>query len=636
VGGVSPLVGAEPQELTRRGHGWLTAFAVAAAVFGCGGPPHDTEVSPPRPGPSVATSTPAPSVSNAGAAQPTQAKQDWVARSNENAKLLLTITSKFAPETSSRYGVDGLDDQIVDLKPGHEPRQRGAYRTVLEELGRRMATENDALVKQDLSILRNAATLAIKRSEVEEKNLVPYRNPTEIAFDSALGLLDDQIVPARRPAIVARFRKYAGMEGGAPIVDLIKAEIVEAMKHAELAMPAKIEVEKNLGNNATMREGIGKLLQKYEIKNYEEPLKLLSEQLAKFDEFVKTTVLPKTRANFALPPPVYAVALEGYGVDLPPAELTVLAHDGFNKIQAEMKVVAAEVAKAKKLPSSDYRDVIKALKKEQLTGDAILQHYKDRLAEVETIIRREKLVTLPSRPARIRLGTPAENAQQPAPHMNPPRLLGNTGEQGEFVLPLEVPREQAKGAPPKGPDAKLDDFTFAAASWTLTAHEARPGHEMQFAAMVERGVSSARAIYAFNSANVEGWGLYSEAIVYPFMPPEGKLISLQLRLQRAVRAFIDPELQQGKWTFDSAKAFLMKEVGLSPAFAKSEVERYTFRAPGQATSYYYGFSKLEALRRELETKLGPKFDAMKFHDFILAQGLLPPDLMRGAALKEFK
>ena len=40
----------------------------------------------------------------------------------------------------------------------------------------------------------------------------------------------------------------------------------------------------------------------------------------------------------------------------------------------------------------------------------------------------------------------------------------------------------------------------------------------------------------------------------------------------------DPELQQGKWTFDSAKAFLMKEVGLSPAFAKSEVERYTGQA----------------------------------------------------------
>jgi uncharacterized protein (DUF885 family) len=152
--------------------------------------------------------------------------------------------------------------------------------------------------------------------------------------------------------------------------------------------------------------------------------------------------------------------------------------------------------------------------------------------------------------------------------------------------------------------------------------------------MVERGVSAARAIYAFNSANVEGWGLYAEEMVYPFMPPEGKLVSLQLRLQRAARAFLDPELQQGKWTFASAKAFLIKDVAISNALATSEVERYTFRSPGQATSYYYGFLKLEELRRDLEARLGAKFEAKKFHDFVLGQGLLPPNLLREAALKE--
>jgi uncharacterized protein (DUF885 family) len=30
-----------------------------------------------------------------------------------------------------------------------------------------------------------------------------------------------------------------------------------------------------------------------------------------------------------------------------------------------------------------------------------------------------------------------------------------------------------------------------------------------------------------------------------------------------------------------------------------------------------------------------KFDQKKFHDFILAQGLLPPDLMRKAVLEDF-
>jgi hypothetical protein len=30
-----------------------------------------------------------------------------------------------------------------------------------------------------------------------------------------------------------------------------------------------------------------------------------------------------------------------------------------------------------------------------------------------------------------------------------------------------------------------------------------------------------------------------------------------------------------------------------------------------------------------------KFDQKKFHDFILAQGLLPPDLMRQAVMENF-
>ena len=138
-----------------------------------------------------------------------------------------------------------------------------------------------------------------------------------------------------------------------------------------------------------------------------------------------------------------------------------------------------------------------------------------------------------------------------------------------------------------GVELKYDDFTFAAASWTLTAHEARPGHELQFASMVERGVSLARAQFAFNSTNVEGWGLYAEWFMLPYMPDEGKLISLQLRMLRAARAFLDPELQAGKLTPEQAMKVLEDDVVCSKAFATEEVERFTFRSPGQAVSYIH-------------------------------------------------
>ena len=122
--------------------------------------------------------------------------------------------------------------------------------------------------------------------------------------------------------------------------------------------------------------------------------------------------------------------------------------------------------------------------------------------------------------------------------------------------------------------------------------------------MLENGVSIARVRYAFNSTNVEGWGLYSEYIVRPYMPLEGQLVSLDYRLLRAARAFLDPELQAGKIQPADAKRVLEQDVVQSPAFAEEEVERYTYRAPGQANSYYYGYTKLIALRKDTEAAHG--------------------------------
>jgi len=550
-------------------------------------------------------------------------------RSDENARILLDVGTEFEPERASALGIESGDERTFDLSEGFRARHVAALLAAKTKLDARRAAETDPLVAQDLSILLRSADLQRREIELTDKTTVPSYAVARMVFGGLKTLLDDQIAPARRVRALARLRRYAGLTpGSTPVADQAKADIVAKLAHSELQLPARIDVEKSLSTSASLRDGIEKLFQKYKIAGYEEAFHALAQQLAAYDEFLKTSVLPRARADFALPPALYALQLEEYGVDIPQADLVAMAHKAFVEIQGEMQKVAAEVARQKGLPSADYRDVIRALKKDQIVGDAILPHYRQRLADIEAIIRREHLVTLPERPARIRLGTPAENAQQPAPHMVPPRLVGNTGEQGEFVLPLSIPAPTGT----KEAEATYDDFTYSAASWTLVAHEARPGHELQFDSMVERGVSLTRALFAFNSTNVEGWGLYSEFITLPFMPAEGQLISLQLRLQRAARAFVDPELQQGKWTFDSARDYLEKEVGLSPAFATSEVERYTFRAPGQATSYFYGFTRLRDLRREAEAKLGARFNALQFHDAILGEGLLPPDLLRASVL----
>src|SRR5262249_4207034 len=238
----------------------------------------------------------------------------------------------------------------------------------------------------------------------------------------------------------------------------------------------------------------------------------------------------KARSDFRLPAEKYALAFEEYGIDLPPAQIAAMAHTAFARYRAEMARLEARIAKATGYPSADYRAVIGELKKKQITGEAILPFYIERLHAIEHIITANDLVTLPNRPAIIRLATAAETAQQPAPHMSPPPLLLNTGQRGEFVLPLNIP--SANG----GAADRYDHFPCDGVAWTLTAHEARPGQELQFDSMAEQGVSNARALYAFNSTNAEGWGLYAEYIMQPYEPVDGQLLTLQLRLLRAARA----------------------------------------------------------------------------------------------------
>jgi hypothetical protein len=553
----------------------------------------------------------------------------WVARSNQNTQLLIDLTAKYSPEGAAAQGVKGLDEQIFALPADRIQRVRADLRKVRQELANRLAGEQDPLVKQDLEILIRSADRDIRSYDAGEKTFLPYIDVAGTVFYGVKGLLDDQIGPERRPAALVRMKKYTGMTSGyTPVVEQAEQRWREKLKTPGLLGPSKEEVEKNLENTNTYLSGIGLLLKKYKIEGYAPAYAKLKEQLTSYDDFVRKEVLPKSRSDFRLPPAIYAIQLESYGADYTPAELERLAHQSFTEIQAQMQQLALKIAKERGFTATDYRSVIRELKKEQLKAGEVLPHYQHRLAEIEDILRTNRLITLPNRPAIIKLATAAETAEQPAPHMQPPPLLNNHGERGAFVLPLET-----QGS--NGTTLKYDDFSFAAASWTMTAHEARPGHELQFDAMVEQGVSLARAMFAFNSTNVEGWGLYSEWFMLPYMPDDGKLISLQFRLLRSARAFLDPELQEGKVTPEQAMQTLESDVVCSKAFATEEVERFTFRMPGQAVSYFDGLTRLLEIRQAAEKAMGPKFDVQKFHDFILSQGLLPPALLRKAVLEDF-
>jgi len=560
----------------------------------------------------------------------TKESKEWVARSNNYTKLLIDIDEKYSPEFGSDEGIAFYDTLVAVPTLANLMAQRKDREKVLSVLRSAKQKESDLKVRQDLDILVSKTELNFRIEDFDLNRKVSFFNPTNTVYGGIKTLLDDQTPVDRRKAAVSRLRKYAGLQTGyVPITTILKERTISQMSKPGIIYPSRQNMEVILSRNANMVSGIQELFIKYKIDGWEEPYAAMKKELEEYDKWITDNLVPKGRTDFRLPPEEYKLNLETYGIDIPPAEIAKMAHAAFTSIQNQMKPLAEQLAKKYNLPSSDYRDVIRFLKKDQIIGDSILPLYESHLAVIEDIIRKQQLVTLPNRPAIIKIATAAETAQQPAPHMDPPPFLNNTGQRGVFVLPLNMPPAAGEKLD------KYDDFTFDAASWTIIAHEVRPGHEMQFDKMVEEGVSQARALYAFNSTNVEGWGLYSEYITLPFMPVDGQLISLDYRLLRAARAFLDPELQAGMISQSQAMDILMKDVVASHAFAKQEVERYTLRAPGQANSYFYGFTKMISLRKDTELALGTKFNQLKFHDFVLSQGILPPALIKQAVKEEF-
>lgn len=556
------------------------------------------------------------------------ATPEWVTRSNVLAGPVLHDRGLFSPESASFDGQDEFDTAIADLAPqGYERLVANleSRRNALREL---RSVETDIKVQQDLDILIASRERELATARLEHQYLINYVNAPEIMFWGLKGLLDGQNKPQRRARALVRLKRYAGLEAGyKPLVDLARARTEEELARPGLIGPYTEELKQALDNNAYYMKGLTELFRKSGLKGWETDLAALGQQIQTYTDWTRTTVLPRARTEIRLPAAIYADRLKQVGVEIGPDELIERAGFDFQEVRDQMQVLAKQIAARRKLPSSDYRDVSRALKKEQVSPQAMLPLYWKRLKEIEAIIRREKLITLPTRAAAIRAATDAEAAQTPSPQMQAPRLIGNTGEYGEFLIPLRNPHAKS--------GAVMDDFSYDAASWTLAAHEARPGHELQFAAMVEKGVSLPRAIFAWNSANVEGWALYCEAMMLPYMPPEGQLISLQDRLLRISRAFLDPMLNLGRITPADAKRFLMEEVVQSEPSAQQEIDRYAFRSPGQTTAYYYGYVQLRSLRTQTELALGKQFNQMAFNDFIMAQGLLPPALLKQAVMNEF-
>ncbi len=164
----------------------------------------------------------------------------------------------------------------------------------------------------------------------------------------------------------------------------------------------------------------------------------------------------------------------------------------------------------------------------------------------------------------------------------------------------------------------------------LAFHESVPGHHTQIAITMEMAGLPEFRKHLGPTAFVEGWALYTERLADEIGLYSGDLDRmgmLSFDAWRASRLVVDTGLHVKAWTRQQAIQYMLDNTALAPNNIANEVDRY-IGWPGQALAYKIGQREIITLRREAETKLGPKFDVRSFHDLLLANGAISLPVLR--------
>jgi len=164
----------------------------------------------------------------------------------------------------------------------------------------------------------------------------------------------------------------------------------------------------------------------------------------------------------------------------------------------------------------------------------------------------------------------------------------------------------------------------------LTLHEAMPGHHLQISLALEQGEQPDFRRNDYISAYGEGWALYAEKLGVEmgiYETPYQHFGRLTYEMWRACRLVIDTGLHAKGWERKQAQDYLAGNTALSLHEVTTEIDRY-ISWPAQALSYKLGEYTIWQLRRQAEKRLGAAYDLRAFHDFILALGSVPLDVLK--------
>ena len=253
------------------------------------------------------------------------------------------------------------------------------------------------------------------------------------------------------------------------------------------------------------------------------------------------------------------------------------------------------------------------------SGPALIDYYRDRIAQLTKFVVDHDVVTLPQWLGTIDVVETPKFIQpvSPGASMDSPRLFAKAGNGYYFITPPESLKEAAD---------RLDmneDFDRDRILSTA-AHEAMPGHFLQLS-IARRHSDYIRKIQ-YSGVFAEGWAFYGEEMFVRLGlfgdDLDARLFTARWERVRGARVVVDVKLASGEWTLAQAARFFEEQSGFTKSASEAAVAGYALR-PGYVLAYTVGRLQLEQVLAEYQHRMGDKGSLRDFHDRLLSYGSTP-------------
>jgi uncharacterized protein (DUF885 family) len=539
---------------------------------------------------------------------PAQASRQFLSLSDE----ILENLWKFRPVDATERGMHKYDDRLTDFSPEAIRKELTLLKGFEKKLSQIKYEELSIDEKIDFKLVKSNVDVAILNYD----KIKWWQKSPVVYVDECINGIYFLLL-----------RDFAPLKQRAESVAKRMEKVPQLLKQGKLNIknPPRIYVEIALGETT---EGIS---------FFEQSTQSLSEKLPELKESLisaKTKaveamndylvylkgIFPNAKGNFAIGKEYFNYKLKNeHFLDFDSDSLLKIGENVLKQTKLKKKQLEEELKKEPPKKEEDFF-VLDCLKKQD-----VLDYYQWEIDKIRDYLKENKIITITDNfgkcipvetPKFMRGIIPGIAYQQPAPF--------DSVQTGYFYVrpvPDTFTLEQRK---------RYFGTIHRRGFKGSVVHEAFPGHHLQLT--LGNMVKSKVRKQQLNNVLAEGWALYCEEMaweqgIYTGNQKERYIGVLGGVAFRAARIVVDVKLHTGQFTYNQAVDFMIKELDADSSYILPEVRRYC-NEPTQPMSYLVGKLIIMDMREKMKEKEKANFSLQKFHDAILSEGTIPPNLIK--------